>query len=133
MKRNSNLVNEAVAHHRRYCMSCGTRLAQAASRRVGLCQACRRHCICCGRPAGTYGHYDVCLRCRSVIDKTIEHMKRNKGRLPPDEHEDCAPTRRAKCVSCGDPAEAVLDGRPYCAECHAEKERGADDLGEGAE
>ena len=133
MRSNNKIVEQAVAHHRRYCMSCGTRLAQEASRRVGLCQACRRHCVCCGRPAGTYGHYDVCLRCRPVIAKTIEHMKRHKGRLPLEESDNAAPARRANCVCCGDPAEAVFAGKPYCAECYAEKERGADDLGEGAE
>ena len=133
MKRNSNVVNEAVAQHRRYCMSCGTRLAQAQSKRVGLCQACRRHCVCCGQKTETYGYYDVCLKCRSVIDKSVEHMKRHKGQVPPEGNKDCAPARRASCFSCGDPAEMVFNGRPYCAECHAEKEGGASKPAEGAE
>lgn len=126
MKRNH--VHEAVAHHRRYCMSCGTRLAQSSSRRVGLCQACRRHCVCCGQKTGTYGHYDVCLKCRTVIDRTIEHMKRHRGHAPAEERgdsgaaESIAVLRRETCASCGDPAEHVFKGRPYCAECQAEKE-----------
>lgn len=128
MKRNTDLVAKAVAHHRRYCMSCGTRLAQVSSRRAGLCQACRRHCVCCGQETGVYGHYDVCLRCRPVIDKSIEHMKRHHGHLPSEGEGENKPStlprmlRRESCVSCGDPAEFVFDGRPYCAECHAEKE-----------
>ena len=135
MKSNNKIVEQAVAHHRRYCMSCGTRLAQTGSRRVGLCQACRRHCVCCGRQTGTYGYYDVCLKCRTVIDRSIEHMKRHKRNPPPEENGDCAclrathrqaPARRASCAACGDPAEMTFDGRPYCAECHAEKEAGDD-------
>jgi hypothetical protein len=117
---------EAVAQHRRYCMSCGTHLVQAASKQVGLCQACRRHCVCCGRETGTYGYYDVCTRCKAVIDETIEYMKRHKEKpLPEKDAEDDAP-RRENCVSCGDPAEMVFEGRPYCAECFAEKEDGCE-------
>jgi len=127
VKIKSEILAQAVAHHRRFCMSCGTRLAQKSSRQVGLCQACRRRCICCGRETFTYGYYDVCLRCKVVIDKTIEYMRKHKGQLPSEETGDAAPIRRAVCISCGDPAEAVFNGKPYCAECHAEKEGEADD------
>jgi len=133
MTNKSRIVERAVAHHRRFCMSCGTRLAQGVSRRIGLCQACRRHCVCCGHAAGTYGHYDVCLRCGHVINTTIDYMERHKGRLPLETRGGVAPARRANCICCGDPAEAVSNGKPYCAECHAEKERGTDVLGEGTE
>ena len=127
MKGNNKVMEQVVAHHRRYCMSCGTHLAQVSSRRVGLCQACRRHCVCCGKQTGAYGYYDVCLTCRTVVDKTIEYMKRHKGQLPSERGNDRAAPRRADCVSCGDPAEAVFDGKPYCAECHAELEGGPGD------
>jgi len=119
------IMEQAVSHHRRFCMSCGTHLVQESSRRVGLCQACRRHCVCCGKQTGTYGYYDVCLTCRNVVDKTIYYMKRHKGQLPSERGNSRATPRRADCVSCGDPAEAVLDGKPYCAECHAELEGGS--------
>jgi hypothetical protein len=124
VKRNIRFLNEAVARHRLYCMSCGTHLAQAASRRVGLCQACRRHCVCCGRKTGIYGYYDVCPRCRPLIEKTIEYMDRHNGKAPTEKKADDSPPRRANCVSCGEPAEMEFDGRPYCEECYAEKENG---------
>mgnify|MGYP001467600330 CR=1 FL=1 len=118
----SNVTEQVVSRHRRFCMSCGTKLAQSASKRVGLCQACRRHCVCCGQRAETYGHYDVCIQCGLLIGQKIERMKLGKGKFPKDRDADCCPARRAHCVACGDPAETVIAGRPHCAECRAEKE-----------
>jgi len=113
---------QVVAFNRRYCMSCGTHLAQTGSKRVGLCQACRRHCVCCGQRAEVYGHYDVCIRCGTLIVQKIERMKESKDKACKKPVAACVPPRRARCAACGDPAETVLNGRPYCAECQSEKE-----------
>ena len=122
-----SMAAKAAGAHRRFCMACGTPLVQAKSRRVGLCAACRKHCACCGRETGSYGHYDVCYQCKPMIDTCIQYMRKHGGNLPPRVRGDATPARRAICRSCGDPATRVLDKIPYCAECCAEWEAGREE------
>lgn len=120
--RNRRAVDKAILYNRRYCMSCGTKMAQESSKRVGLCQACRRHCICCGRETGVFGRYDVCVRCARVVDLDADYIRKHDGRLPGDDTAatDGTTPMRENCKACGDPAEGMFEGRPYCAECLAE-------------
>jgi hypothetical protein len=117
-----DLLAKAIMHHRTFCMGCGTRIVNEASKRVGLCSACRKHCTACGKETGNFGHFNVCFQCASRIEKTLAYMKAHCGSAPGEITEDLAPVTRAICSACGDPAEHVLDGKPYCDDCRREKE-----------
>jgi len=105
--------------HRRYCMSCGSKLVLEASKRVGLCRACCHYCTSCGGQTNEFGYYEVCFRCKPEVDATAKKIRLNQGRLPAAP-KDVPPPERADCIECGDPAEKVLNGKPLCADCYAE-------------
>jgi len=124
IKQHTAAIERAIEMNRRYCRACGTRLVQESSKAIGICQACRRHCICCGRKTPNFGHFEVCFRCATRIEKTADMIAR--GDFPEPLASDDSPVPRADCSACGDPAERVWRGKPYCAECFAEVEGGGE-------